>query len=76
MSATHRLASLALTAGRQRPAQLRCMRLQQMWRPGRPRPPQPPHEGYSLFMLLGNDKLPTFAGIGHVNFYMCQVGAA
>lgn len=24
-------------------------------------------------MLLGNDKLPTFAGIGHVNFYMCQV---
>lgn len=28
-----------------------------------------------MFMLLGNDKLPTFAGLGHVNFYMCQVGA-
>ncbi|KAL4444085.1 hypothetical protein ABPG75_011822 [Micractinium tetrahymenae] len=33
---------------------------------------QAPQEGYSLFMLLGNEKLPTFAGIGHVNFYMCQ----
>ncbi|KAI3427093.1 hypothetical protein D9Q98_007032 [Chlorella vulgaris] len=28
--------------------------------------------GYSLFLSLGNDKLPTFAGLGHVNFYMCQ----
>jgi hypothetical protein len=27
---------------------------------------------YSLFLSLGNDKLPTFAGIGHVNMYMCQ----
>jgi hypothetical protein len=25
---------------------------------------------YSLFLSLGNDKLPTFAGIGHVNMYM------
>lgn len=41
-----------------------------------PSPVQAPQEGYSLFMLLGNDKLPTVAGIGHVNFYMCQVWPA
>ena len=23
-------------------------------------------------MSLGNDKLPTFAGLGHVSMYMCQ----
>ena len=23
-------------------------------------------------MSLGNDKLPTYAGLGHVSFYMCQ----
>ena len=28
-----------------------------------------------MFMLLGNDKLPIVVGLGHVNFYMCQVGA-
>ena len=33
---------------------------------------QAPREGYSLFMSLGNDKLPTFAGLGHVSMYMCQ----
>ncbi|EFN56792.1 expressed protein [Chlorella variabilis] len=27
---------------------------------------------YSVFMSLGNDKLPTYAGLGHVSFYMCQ----
>ncbi|PRW51010.1 Glycosyl transferase family 2 [Chlorella sorokiniana] len=31
-----------------------------------------PHESYSVFMLLGNDKLPIVVGLGHVNFYMCQ----
>ena len=38
--------------------------------------PQAPEESYSVFMLLGNDKLPLAAGLGHVNFYMCQVGVA
>lgn len=37
---------------------------------------QAPHESYSVFMLLGNDKLPIVVGLGHVNFYMCQVGTA
>lgn len=36
---------------------------------------QAPHESYSVFMLLGNDKLPIVVGLGHVNFYMCQVCA-
>ncbi|KAI7842484.1 hypothetical protein COHA_003838 [Chlorella ohadii] len=31
-----------------------------------------PQESYSVFMLLGNDKLPIVVGLGHVNFYMCQ----
>lgn len=35
---------------------------------------QAPIEGkYSLFMSLGNEKLPSFAGLGHVSMYMCQV---
>lgn len=34
---------------------------------------QAPQESYSVFMLLGNDKLPIVVGLGHVNFYMCQV---
>ena len=38
-----------------------------------PPPPQAPQESYSVFMLLGNDKLPIVVGLGHVNFYMCQV---
>ena len=40
-------------------------------------PPQvPAGAAYSLFMLLGNDKLPFLAGVGHVNFYMWCAGWA
>lgn len=31
---------------------------------------RPPGPAYSLFMLLGNDKLPFIPGMGHVNFFM------
>ena len=33
---------------------------------------QAPKNVYSAFLLLGNEKYPQWAGLGHVNFYMCQ----